>query len=51
MAYSATVDKLVQDYGKYYFDLYNKWIDVKNDPLGDEFWMTKEVNNVINFET
>ena len=49
-AYQAVVSDVVQNYEKYYFDLNEKWMAIKDDPLGDEFWMTKEVNNTVAFE-
>ena len=49
-AYSAVTSTTVQNYEKYYFDLYEKWTAIKNDALGDEFWMTDEVNNAVAFE-
>ena len=50
-AFNAATSDIVQDYGKYYFDLYNKWSIVKQSDLGDVFWMTTEVNNAVNFES
>ena len=50
-AFNAATSDIVQDYGRYYFDLYNKWSIVKQSDLGDVFWMTTEVNNAVNFET
>ena len=50
-AFNAATSDIVQDYGRYYFDLYNKWSIVRQSDLGDVFWMTTEVNNAVNFET
>lgn len=49
-AYSAVTSVKVQNYEKFYFELYEIWMSIKDDALGDEFWMTKEVNNAVAFE-
>ena len=49
-AYNAILSSVVQDYGVYYFSLMNEWENVRYDDLGDQFWMTKEVNNAAAFE-
>ena len=50
-AYNAVVSSKVENYEKYYFELFEIWTEIKDKPLGgDEFWMTKEVNNAANFE-
>ena len=49
-AYNAILSNVVQDYGVYYFSLMNEWENVRYDDLGDQFWMTKEVNNAAAFE-